>query len=273
MFVFSKWDGFCKFIFDNKLKCIRADEIQVQIPDSKWIAIKHDVETDVNKALQMAKIECKYGIRATYYVQSYLLESNSSVLSDIQSLGHEVSYHYDVLDANNGDYESAIKEFSATLLKFESLGFKINTICPHGNPVMIRSGWNSNKDFFKNINVRDLFPGIFDVVVDSKSNITEGFVYISDAGYGWKKIGNVYDNDKRNIGDSDLQSIEGVVSELECDGRFIISCHPHRWERSKIKATYNLYLFKMIKCVVKPLLRVGVIKKSLSNFYYLAKKL
>ena len=205
MFIFTKWDRFCKFISESELKCIRADEILFQKPESNWVVIKHDVETDVRKALQMAKIESKYGVPATYYVQSYLLTSNSKILIEIQDLGHEVTYHYDVLDANNGDYEKATKEFLITKQSFELLGFKINTVCPHGNPIMIRDGWDSNKDFFKNNDVQKYFPDIFDIVVNSKSKIPFGFIYISDAGYGWKKVGNIYDNDKKNTSDVDLK--------------------------------------------------------------------
>lgn len=273
MFVFSNWDKFCKSVAESDLKTIRADEILLQDQNSKWVVFKHDVETRVWKALEMAKIETKYGISATYYFQSYLLEPYSDILREIQNMGHEVSYHYDVLDANSGNYERASREFASTVQKFELLGFKVNTICPHGNPVMIRAGWNSNKDFFKDGDIRGAYPHIFDIVVDSKLKIPKGFAYISDAGYGWKKIGNIYDNDKYNTGDTDLGSLDAVVSELRNENCFIISCHPHRWEKLTLKATYNLYLFKLIRGVIKPLVRVDFVKKLLSKFYHLAKKI
>jgi len=139
--------------------------------------------------------------------------------------------------------------------------------------VMIRNGWNSNKDFFKDRDVRDLYPNIFDIVVDSKFKIKSGFVYISDAGYGWKKIGNIYDNDALNNGDADLKNIEGVMIEAERTDRLIISCHPHRWECSTLKAIYNLYVFKIIRGVVKPLAKIAFVKQLLSKFYFLAKKI
>lgn len=37
------------------------------------VILRHDVDTDLRKALEMAKLECQYGIKSTYFV---LLTSN-----------------------------------------------------------------------------------------------------------------------------------------------------------------------------------------------------
>ena len=116
MFVLDLWDRLCNEISKNNI--IRADEILSQNSNSKWISIKHDVETNVYKALQLAKIEHKHNIKATYYVQADLLDNNFKLLQEIQLLGHEVTYHYDVLDANNGSFINAMKDFKNNLSKF-----------------------------------------------------------------------------------------------------------------------------------------------------------
>ena len=79
------------------------------------------------QAEKIAKIEKKYNIRATYFIQSYLLLDNINLLQDISDLGHEVSYHCDVLDSNKGDMTAAIEEFSDTISKFQKYGFEVNT--------------------------------------------------------------------------------------------------------------------------------------------------
>ena len=56
MFVYSEWDKLC-FEISSKYNCIRVDEIPSQPLDGAWISIKHDVETNVKKALKIAKIE------------------------------------------------------------------------------------------------------------------------------------------------------------------------------------------------------------------------
>jgi len=271
MFIYSHWKKFCKEVSD-KYNCIRVDEIPSQTLESDWVAIKHDVETNTRKALKIAQIENKYNIRATYYVQSYLLTDNADILKEISDLGHEVSYHYDVLDSNNGNFEAAIEEFSDTISKFKSHGFLVNTVCPHGNPIMRREGWHSNKDFFRNKRIVSLYPKIFDVVVHAREIIKSNFLYISDAGYGWKLIGNVDENDINNIGDMDIHGLSAMLKLISNNKKVIISSHPHRWSSNRSKFYSQIILFKFLKWSAKLVKNIPILKDILHKFYYLAKK-
>lgn len=271
-FVFSEWEYFCSQVLSTH-NCIRADEIPKKSPNNPWVSIKHDVETDVSKAYELAKIENKYGIKATYFVQSYLLEDNAALLKKIADLGHEVTYHYDVLDSNGGDFELALEEFTKTVNRFEELGFPVNTVCPHGNPLMVRDGWTSNKDFFRNDKVVSLFPQIFDVVVQASQVIKSDFSYISDAGYSWKLIGNIDTNDISNVGDIEIANSKEVLGFISSCENIIISSHPHRWRKSNISALFQLAKFKLIRLVAKKLSKISILKKLMSKFYYLAKKI
>jgi hypothetical protein len=272
MFIYRVWEIFCLEI-SCKYNCIRIDEISEQPSNGSWISIKHDVETNVEKAFEIAKIENKYNIRATYYIQSYLLHDNFKLLKKIADLGHEVSYHYDVLDANNGDINMAIKEFSDTITKFKEFGFKVNTVCPHGNPLMLRNGWSSNKDFFRNSNVVSQFPDIFDVIIQANKVIKDQFVYISDAGYSWKLIGNVDSNDTINNGDIEIGTVEEMIDLIGFHDKIIVSSHPHRWCKSYTAALLQLVKFKVIRFLAKNLSKINFFKKFMSKFYYLAKKI
>lgn len=269
MFIYNEWEKVCLFVSKNR-NSIPVKEIVEQESGKEWVAIKHDVETNVEKALIMARIESKYNIKATYYVQAYLLNSdNIRLLKQIQELGHEVTYHYDVLDANNGNMDKAIEDFKDNINKFNKYGFKIETVCPHGNPVMIRRGWTSNKDFFRDKKVQKLFPNILDIVVQLPK-ILDDYIYISDAGYSWKLITNVEDNDIINKGD---EIITDIFSVLKNNKMIIISTHPHRWEKSKTKFLFNVYLFIVLKKVAKNMYKVPILKQIISKFYYLAKKI
>ncbi len=270
MFIYSEWEKFCKDV-SSKFDCIRADQILNQSKYSKWFVIKHDVETDVQKALDIAVIENRYGITATYYIQSYLLDKNIVLLKKIAELGHEVTYHYDVLDSNNGDLTAARKEFEKTLSKFSHHNFEVKTVCPHGNPLIQRNGWSSNKDFFRDEKSRSDFPEILDIVVHLPEKVTDGFIYISDAGYGWKKIANINDNDIKNKGDEKL-NLTNVLS-LANSNNLIISAHPHRWRKSKLIALYRLYLFKVLRYTARLLSSNPFLKKIMSKYYHLAKKI
>ena len=268
MFVYSNWQKICKNLSENH-KCILANQILEQDKNCSWVVVKHDVEANVSKALKLAKIESKYNIKATYYVQSYLLRDNKSDLKEISRLGHEVSYHYDVLDSNNGNYKHAISEFQKTIHDFKQLGFNVSTVCPHGNPIINRDGWSSNKDFFRDTYISKMFPDILDIVVHLPSRLGNNYVYISDAGYSWKIISNVEDNDIKNKGDQEITDFFKVLSEnTEC---LIISTHPHRWQSSKIIVISKTIMFKIIRFIAGLVSKIPFVKNIMSRYYYLTK--
>lgn len=272
MFVFSNWDKICNELSIN-FRCIRADQILDQDDDAKWLVVKHDVETNVPKALKLAKIEKRYGICATYYVQADLLKDNYQYLQEIASLGHEVTYHYDVLDACNGDYKAAICLFKQEIEEFKQFGFEVKTVCPHGNPIKIRNGWTSNKDFFRSEEINVLFPNILDIVVHLPKKLKMNYAYISDAGYRWKRIVNVQDNDKKNNGDIDLGDSLLFLDTLKKEQTIILSTHPHRWESSKMKFIFKHTVFNVVRYIARKVSSVHFLKKIMSKYYYLAKKI
>ena len=267
MFTYSNWQQMCAYLAQRR--CLRADELLDNLQADDWLVIKHDVETNVPKALRMAQIEKQHGIRATYYVQSYLLADNAETLQQIAALGHEVTYHYDVLDANGGNMVAAQREFAATLKDFAALNLPVKTVCPHGNPLMQRHGWDSNKDFFRSAEVAQKYPNILDVVVQLPTLLAY-YDYYSDAGYAWQRIVNVSDNDRHNHGDVPvtqqqlLQATEAKVS--------IVSTHPHRWENNWLQAVYRKSVFHSLRFLARTLATVPVLKWLMSKFYYLAKK-
>jgi len=272
MFTYSIWNDICKNIVRD-YNTITISNILEQSNTIKWIAIKHDVETNVLKALELAKIEATYGIKATYFVQADLVESNYSILQEIQSLGHEVTYHYDVLDANGGNYKKAIDEFIKNIELFKKYGFEVKSVCPHGNPVMIRNGWNSNKDFFRNKNVKDKFNEILDVVVDLPNKLDYDYIYISDAGYGFKEIVNISDNDIKNAGDINIKDHKTLLKLISTKDNVIISTHPHRWEKSSFVFIINVYLFKVLRVTARTISKIPILKNIISKYYYLAKRI
>jgi len=275
MFIYKNWDKFCsKLVLQTK--CITSTEALSIDGSFDYVVIKHDVETNVQKALNLAVIENKYGISATYYVQLYLLESkdNISILKKIQSLGHEVTYHYDVLDANNGDWIKAEHEFVYALDKFAKNGFEVRTVCPHGNPVKERVGWNSNKDFFRNKIIREKYNYITDIVLDVNKFGKEKLSYISDAGYGWKLISDISNNDKAGtVPDVELNNLDSVLELVKSGETLIISSHPHRWYSNGTEVMFRVYLFKSLRFTVNTITKIPLMNKVLSRFYFLAKKI
>lgn len=241
-----------------------------------YLVLKHDVETDVPRALQMAKIENKFGHRGSYYVQAYLLndKKNVQMLKMIQQMGNEVSYHYDVMDSNKGSLEQAIFEFDENRALFEHNGFPFLTVCQHGNPVVDRVGYTSNRDFFRSDLVQKKYSDILDIMVNFKSRVPTEYLYFSDAGRKFRLIydpinNDVVNSDEKNIAFEDL---DGVLNGMDGEVGNIISTHPHRWTKSAAIYIIRNTVFQCVKAVAKTIIKIPAFKKILSRYYYLAKK-
>ena len=275
IFVYKKWDEFCKKLSENGIYSIPSKDVN---KDTKgYIVLKHDVEDDVKRALELAKIEHKYGHKGSYYVQAYLMnnEKNIKMLQEMQMMGHEISYHYDVMDSCKGDLEKAIEEFEKNKSLFEDNGFEILTVCQHGNPVVERVGYTSNRDFFRSPRVQELYPSISDIMVNFKEQHETEYLYYSDAGRQFKLIFDPINNDVENSDDKNIayKDLEELYSNLDFDGGVIISTHPHRWTKSKLKYIIKLAFFKVAKFIAKILIKIPFMKKFMSRFYHLAKKI
>ena len=275
IFVYRRWDSFCKQLYQKGLKSIPAKDVSQS--SREYIVLKHDVETDVGKALEMAKIEWKYGHKGSYYVQAYLLEDERNVmmLKKMQDLGHEISYHHDVMDSCKGDIEKAAAEFKKNLELFETNGFHVKTVCQHGNPLVERVGYASNRDFFRSERIQSCYPDLADIMVDYKNKYATEYLYFSDAGRRFQLIYDPINNDIINSDDKNVlyKDTNELLAALQMDGGNIISTHPHRWTKSAIEYILKAFLFKFIKCIAKILVKIPFVKRVIYRYYYLAKKI
>lgn len=278
IFVYKNWDNFCKKLFQNNMISIPANEYLKSPAEGKRFILKHDVETDVFKACRLAEIEQKYGHRGSYYVQAYLLdnEKNILLLKQMKDMGHEITYHYDVLDSNKGDMEKALEEFESNVGKFEKHGFEIVTVCQHGNPVIERIGYNSNRDFFRSDKVQKTYSHITDIMVDFPDKTGTEYDYYSDAGRKFKLIFDPINNDIVNSDEknTEFKNLDAVFDAIRAtEKNFIISTHPHRWTESALEYILKMVAFKVVKAVAKMFMKIPGVKKIMSKYYYLAKKI
>ena len=94
-----KISGLEKFYL--KVKSLGETILFKDYKGGKVFLIRHDVDFDLNLALNLAKFENEIGIRSTYFVltscESYnvLCEKNKLILKKIISLGHEIGLHFD----------------------------------------------------------------------------------------------------------------------------------------------------------------------------------
>lgn len=275
IFVYKKWRKFCSELKKRGMLSLPACEISPSTPS--YVVLKHDVETNVKRAFELACIEHENSHRGSYYVQAYLLneESNVELLKKMQEMGHEISYHYDVMDSCKGILRSAMEEFEANRVLFESCGFEIQTVCQHGNPLVERVGYTSNRDFFRSEQVQEQYPNISDIMVNFGQAHGTDYLYFSDAGRCFKHIYDPLNNDITDSSNRDVaySNLDELLSVLDPNGRYIISIHPHRWTKSSVKYVAKTLLFRVIRFVAKLMYKIPIFKKIMSRYYYLAKKI
>lgn len=275
IFNYKKWEEFCRNLHDIGMISIPACEVNGN--QSRFIVLKHDVETNIQRAVELAKIEHQFGHRGSYYIQAYLLNDNRSIdlLNTIKTMGHEVSYHYDVMDSNKGNLDKAIIEFENNKCVFENNGFHIITVCQHGNPVIERIGYTSNRDFFRSQRVQLLYPSIADIMVNYKTKYCTDFTYYSDAGRKFCKIADPINNDVNNSNEKNVkyENLNELFVAIQKDKSVIVSTHPHRWCQTAVEYTLKNAFFRVAKGTAKVLLHVPGMKTLMGKYYYLAKKI
>ena len=277
MFYYKNWEKFCERLSKSGITLCTAEQSLKFPKEERFVVMKHDIETSVPNAHRLASIEHKYGISGSYYVQAYLMSDpeNIRLLKEMQSWGHEISYHYDVLDACSGDYVAAEKDFVKYSKVFADNGFKYGTICQHGNPVKTRVGYNSNRDFFRNKEIRGRYPNLVDMAVDYSQHIEHKYRYISDASYRWNIIILPETNDLhpevKNVKIGGFKNLQKLVDNKECS--YVISTHPHRWMSSAWKIKLKICIFRVVRETVMIARHISGVELLLNKFYFLAKKI
>ena len=188
----------------------------------RFVLMRHDVDGWAKNALRTARIEEEFGIRATYYFRTNQKTFVPEIIQEIEKMGHEVGYHYEVLSTAKGNYEKAIKLFESDVQKFRNI-CNLKTICMHG---AVLSKYD-NRDLWKFYDFRD-----FGVIGEAYLSVGENLNYFTDTGRCW--------NSKNNLRDFIPGKTEQVFAETTDDliqlienreiSNFYISIHPDRWK-------------------------------------------
>lgn len=270
MFNYGEWNCLCKILDEKNIHSVPAKSIK---SGENIFILKHDVETSIKKAYKMAVIEYFYNHKGSYYLQASILKNKKNIkyVNNIIKLGHEVSYHHDVMDAANGDIIKAEKIFEKNINKFKNIGIEIKTVCQHGNPVKERKNYYSNRDFFRNKIIQKKYNDILDIMVNYKQQKRCNYTYISDAGYNWKIIVNPefadipeYNSVTKDIKINIVKFVESI-----CNKKYsvIISTHPHRWYKNNFISKLNIFKFKILKLIATKIMNIKPIKKILKKYY------
>jgi hypothetical protein len=164
--LFEKFTYAC---YIESVKEILKDHQQVAfdgVLQGKYLILRHDVDYDLDKALELALIEREHGIHATYFlmVNSDMYNVfNSNIVKELWVMGHKVGLHYD-LSKNDDVYRQA------EMLSIHG-GVNVNTIAAHNPSISGKDKWASGK--WHNSAYADKY--------------TKDTTYISDSCGHWRK--------------------------------------------------------------------------------------
>jgi hypothetical protein len=209
---------------------------------SKGNIMRHDVDRSLKNALLMAQMEAKKKIRTTYFFRvPYTFDERR--INKIYNLGHEVGFHYEVLDKAKGDFEKAIKIFKKEWPLFSRWNAK--SICMHGNPL---SKWD-NRDLWKKYDFKEFG-------VEKEAYLSINFderYYFTDTGRCWNNK-DVSVKDTTNSKLIKIRNTNHLISKIKRLDNFYILTHPCRWNDSLILWGKEL-VWQNIKNVGKRLLK------------------
>jgi hypothetical protein len=210
-------------------------------PRSKVIMLRHDVDARNSHSLAFAEMQHEMGIQGTYYFRMVEGSFDKSMIQRMESLGHEIGYHYEDMDFAKGDPALALEYFQRHIHQLREVAH-VNTLCMHGSP---QSKFD-NKDIWKHYRYQDYgFVGepYFDL------NFNEVF-YLTDTGMMWDgfKV-SVRDKVQTQSHWPVYHSTFDILSALRKEkfpNQVMFNFHPQRWTDNK-----KLWMSEWIKQSVK----------------------
>ncbi|MGI5970623.1 MAG: hypothetical protein ACOX7P_02730 [Oscillospiraceae bacterium] len=189
-------------------------------PKPPCVVLRHDVDRRAKNALAMARLENKYGISSTYYFR-YPKTYDAALMREIQGLGHEIGYHYEVLDKARGDQRKAVEVFQNELEAFRR-SFPVSTVCAHGNPL---TKWDG-RELWRSYPLRE-----FGIIGEAYLSLGEVSLYLTDTGRSWNGGNNLKDKLRASNQNKSFHSTADIIEYLKNNRESIVylNCHPERW--------------------------------------------
>jgi len=243
-FTHTKYIILLNSLLDLGYNFYRVKDYFLKKLNEPFILLRHDVDRRPYASLEMAKIEHKLGVVATYYFR-VPYTYNIEVIKEIQNLGHEIGYHYESLAVANGNFEKAIEDFESNLSKLREIS-DVKSIAMHGRPT---SKWDS-RWLWKEFNYKEygiLSEPYFDI------DFTK-VAYITDAGRKWGDDSvNLRDkvDSKFNI---KIRNSDDIIKFLETNRvNLMLNIHPEHWAKDQFD-WYKIYIVRALKNSVKRVL-------------------
>lgn len=190
------------------------------------LALRHDVDSRLESALVLAKLEADRGLQATYFIlhSAPYWEDPELLprLRQLQELGHEVGFHNDLVTLERVHGVDIADYARRELGRLRGAGIEIVGAAAHGSPWCHRLGFHNNYAFagwdepvsgFPSTDVRQkLDPA--QLGLEYEAYHVPHDVYFSDASF---------DGGRRR---------HPAELELEPGRRTIVLVHPDHWDSS-----------------------------------------
>src|SRR5262245_21296163 len=109
------------------------------------VALRHDVDHDIDLALEMAWLEADFGIRSSYFILHTAPYFTDPMLGEkcrqIAVLGHEVAFHNNLLADFLKTGRPPDQTCRDVLAQMRSWGVRVDGVSGHGDPLCYEHGF------------------------------------------------------------------------------------------------------------------------------------
>jgi hypothetical protein len=243
------WDQYTKILTtlsDKKFLVLPINEMR-SVYDSSIVVVglRHDIDMNPFKALEMADIEKKFNFRSTYYVLAtadYYGTIKGGALTrypemdylykELFDKGEEIGIHNDLLTVMIIDRMDPLKFMKEEVSHYASIGIPVFGTAAHGSPIA-RELVVSNFEMFKSFATKDSvtyqekkypigFLTLKECGLDYEAYHVPYNIYLSEAGGKW--------NDPHG-----LDGILATLKESKPGDRIVILAHPDWWGKKAEK--------------------------------------
>ncbi len=222
-------------------------------PATQAIILRHDIDDRKEHARTFAQLQHQRGIKGTYYFRVVPQSFQKELIQEIESMGHEIGYHYEDMDFAKGNRQEAYKLFQIHIEQLRAIA-KINTICMHGSP---RSEYD-NKDVWKDFSYQK-----HEIIAEPYLDFNfDQLFYLTDTGRMWdgKKF-SIRDEIKTSKTWPVFHSTNDIITAIKDHALplpVMLNFHPQRWTDDSVLWIKEL-LAQSLKNQIKRFRKKGII--------------
>jgi hypothetical protein len=227
-FTFDKYEELLKRSLDAGYEHLTVEDYLTRdsLPE-RFIIHRHDVDRKAENSLAMARLESRLGVPSTYYFRTIDKVFDRELIREVESLGHEVGYHYEDMDRADGDVDRAHESFAEQLERLRTVA-TVRTACMHGNPLTA----HDNRDMWESAEQVTEYGLVGEAYLSM--DFTD-VIYFSDTGRTWRdgalKIKDyTIGDDAKQRQVTETSELIQLIEDRQID-RLCLLTHPNRWAK------------------------------------------